>query len=265
MNNFTTNTYEMKREIIIFSNKISKGLNKKETKFIIDMEYGIAFSGSTIISNISRSLKEEIKLKNTIERLCDNLNTFVHYDELYNNYVEVIGDIYGDEPVALFDDSNISKIYGKKFEDLDAVIDASSLDKKITKGYHICVTVTLTVNESQPISLYSQIYSCKSKEFKSMNDFTLKSIDAVKSALKRKFTGVFDKGYDDNKIIDYMGDNYFVIRMNDRRNFLFEGKKKNAYQEALKRNTIFISLFFIIMSETKIRKFTQIVFNNLIC
>ena len=86
MNNFTTNTYEMKREIIIFSNKISKGLNKKETKFIIDMEYGIAFSGSTIISNISRSLKEEIKLKNTIERLCDNLNTFVHYDELYNNY-----------------------------------------------------------------------------------------------------------------------------------------------------------------------------------
>ena len=235
MNNFTTNTYEMKREILNFSDKISKGLNKKETKFIKDMEYGIASSGSTLISNISRSLKEDIKLKNTIERLCDNLNTFDHYDELYNNYVETIGDIYGDEPVALFDDSDISKIYGKKFEDLDDVIDASSQDKKITKGYHVCEAVALTDNEAQPISLYSQIYSCKSKEFKSMNDYTLKSIDAVSNALKRKYTGIFDRGFDDNKIIDYMNDNYFIIRMNDRRVFLFKGKKKNAYEEALKR------------------------------
>lgn len=29
--------------------------------------------------------------------------------------------------------------------------------------------------------------------------------------------------------------NDFVIRMNDKRNFLFKGKKKNAYEEALKR------------------------------
>ena len=260
MNNFTTNTYEMKREILNFSDKISKGLNKKETKFIKDMEYGIASSGSTLISDISRSLKEDIKLKNTIERLCDNLNTFDHYDELYNNYVETIGDIYGDEPVALFDDSDISKIYGKKFEDLDDVIDASSQDKKKTKGYHVCEAVALTDNEAQPISLYSQIYSCKSKEFKSMNDYTLKSIDAVSNALKRKYTGIFDRGFDDNKIIDYMDDNYFIIRMKDSRTFLFKGKKKNAYQEALKRKgKIKMTLWFddnkehdIYVSHTKV-------------
>ena len=46
---------------------------------------------------------------------------------------------------------------------------------------------------------------------------------------------MFDRGYDDNKIIDYMDDNYFVIRMNDRRVFLFKGKKKNVYEEAKKR------------------------------
>ena len=33
MNNFTTNTYEMKREILKFSEKISKNLNKSENKF----------------------------------------------------------------------------------------------------------------------------------------------------------------------------------------------------------------------------------------
>ena len=235
MNNFTTNTYEMKREILNFSEKIAKKLSKSEKKFIQDIEYGIAASGSCLISDISRSLNEDIKLKNTIERLCDNLNSFDDTETLYNNYIEEIGDIYGKEPVVLFDDSDISKVYGKKFEDLDDVMDASSQDKKVTKGYHVCEATILTEKEKQLISVYSQIYSCKSKDFKSMNDYTFKSIEAAKKVLNRKFIGVFDRGYDDNKIIDYMDDNYFIIRMNDRRNFLFKGKKKNAYEEAKKR------------------------------
>ena len=235
MNNFTANTYEMKREIMNFCKKISRGVNKPITKFIKDIEYGIASSGSCLISNISRSLNENIKLKNTIERLCDNLNSFDDTETLYNNYIEKIGDIYGKEPVVLFDDSDISKVYGKKFEDLDDVIDASSQDKKVTKGYHVCEATILTEKENQLISVYSQIYSCKSKDFKSMNDYTFKSIEAAKKVLNRKFIGVFDRGYDDNKIIDYMDDNYFVIRMNDRRVFLFKGKKKNVYEEAKKR------------------------------
>ena len=235
MNNFTTNTYEMKREILNFSEKIAKKLSKSEKKFIQDIEYGIAASGSCLISDISRSLNEDIKLKNTIERLCDNLNSFDDTETLYNNYIEEIGDIYGKEPVVLFDDSDISKVYGKKFEDLDDVIDASSQDKKVTKGYHVCEATILTEKENQLISVYSQIYSCKSKDFKSMNDYTFKSIEAAQKVLNRKFIGVFDRGYDDNKIIDYMDDNYFVIRMNDRRVFLFKGKKKNVYEEAKKR------------------------------
>ena len=235
MSNFTTNTYEMKREILNFSEKIAKKLSKSEKKFIQDIEYGIAASGSCLISDISRSLNEDIKLKNTIERLCDNLNSFDDTETLYNNYIEEIGDIYGKEPVVLFDDSDISKVYGKKFEDLDDVMDASSQDKKVTKGYHVCEATILTEKEKQLISVYSQIYSCKSKDFKSMNDYTFKSIEAAQKVLNRKFIGVFDRGYDDNKIIDYMDDNYFIIRMNDRRNFLFKGKKKNAYEEAKKR------------------------------
>ena len=42
---------------------------------------------------------------------------------------------------------------------------------------------------------------------------------------------------DDNKIIDYVDKtgNYFVIRLKDNRTLLFKGKKKNVYQEALRR------------------------------
>lgn len=104
MTYFTSNTYQLKREILNFSKKVSKGLTKPEEKFIQDIEYGIAASGSCLISNIARSLNEDIKLKNTIERLCDSLNTFDNTEKLYNNYINTIGDIYGDEPIALFDD-----------------------------------------------------------------------------------------------------------------------------------------------------------------
>lgn len=263
MNNFTTNTYEMKREILNFSEKISKNLNKSENKFIKDIEYGIAASGSCLISNISRSLNENIKLKNIVERLCDNLNNFNKEDIIYNNYITEMKNLFGEEPVALFDDSDIAKEYGIKFEDLDDVIDASSKEKKITKGYHVCESVILTEKEKQPISTYSKVYSCKSEGFKSKNNYTIESINSVIKVLNRQFTGVFDRGYDDNKIIDYMGktNNYFVIRMNDRRTFLFKNKKKNAYEEAIKRKgKIRMELWFddnevheVYLSHTKVK------------
>lgn len=41
MNNFNTNLYETKREIINYSNKITEGLKKPTAKFIMDMLYGL--------------------------------------------------------------------------------------------------------------------------------------------------------------------------------------------------------------------------------
>ena len=73
MNNCTMNTYEMKRKIVNFSKKISGGLNKSTSKFVMDMEYGLSKSKSVLLSNIARSLGENINLDNTIERLSDNL------------------------------------------------------------------------------------------------------------------------------------------------------------------------------------------------
>ena len=126
----------------------------------MDMEYGIAKSKSCLISNISRSLDEDIKLKDTIERLCDNLARMNNdeYKIIENNYLEEVKKTLLDEPIFLFDDSDISKRYGMKFEDLDKVLDASSFKKEIVNGYHICEAVSLTKNELQPISIYSKIY-----------------------------------------------------------------------------------------------------------
>ena len=241
MFNYTMDTYEMKREIVNFSKRMTAGVNKSTQKFVMDMQYGISSSGSCLISEISRSLKEKIELKNTIERLCDNLFNITgsELEIIENNYIDEIKNLFADEPIALFDDSDIAKRYGKKFEDLDRVIDASSVNKEVVNGYHICEAVILTKNEKQPISVYSKIYSCQSDDFKSMNEYTKQSIDKVRKVVNRKCNMIFDRGYDDNKIIDLVDKNedYFVIRMDDKRNFFFKGKKKIAMKWQLEEKT----------------------------
>lgn len=239
MNNYTMNTYEVKRDLVTFSKKISEGLNKSTSKFVMDIEYGLSKSRSVLLSNIARSLEETIDLDNTIERLSDNLVLLKDREKeiIKKNYLEEIRDKFAEEAIAIFDDSDISKRYGKKFEDLDRVVDASSPNNEVVNGYHVCEAVILTNKEKQPISVYSEIYSCKSKEFISKNKYTFESIDAVRNVLKRKCNMVFDRGYDDNKIINYVDNNgdYFVIRMEDKRNFLFKGKKKNCHEMAIRR------------------------------
>ena len=239
MNNYTMETYELKREFVNFSKKISKGLNKSTSKFVMDMQYGIAKSKSCLISNIARGLDENIKLNYTIERLCDNLTNLTDEEItiINDNYIKEVKDLFDDEAIAIFDDSDIAKRYGKKFEDLDNVLDASSLKKEIVPGYHVCEAVVLTKKEKQPISLYSKIYSCKSENFISMNKYTKDSIDKVRSVLNRKCNMIFDRGYDDNKIIDYVDKNedYFVIRINDDRTFYFKNKKRKCYDVAIRR------------------------------
>lgn len=240
MSNFTTNTYEMKREIVNFSKNIAKGVNKPTTKFVMNMQYGLAKSGSCLISEIARSLNEDIKLGNTIERICDNLvNLYQEEKEIiWNNYInEVRKNILEEENIVLFDDSDINKEYSQKLEDLDRVVDASSQDKKIVNGYHVCEATVLTKNQKQPMSIYSKIYSCKSTDFKSKNTYTLESINEAQKIVGKSFIGVFDRGYDDKKIIDYMSkeERQFVIRLNEVRELLFKGKKRKVGEVAKTR------------------------------
>ena len=52
MSNCTMNSYEMKRDILNFSKKLSEGVNKTTSKFVMDMQFGLAKSG-----NIQRSIR----------------------------------------------------------------------------------------------------------------------------------------------------------------------------------------------------------------
>ena len=74
MLNSTTNTYTLKREILTFSNKISKHLSKPDKKFSAEMTYGMLASRSCLLTDVVDQLHEDSKKVNSVERLTRHLN-----------------------------------------------------------------------------------------------------------------------------------------------------------------------------------------------
>ena len=69
MAHFTSNTYQLKRKILNFTNKISHKLTKPDRKFTADMTYGILASQSCLLTDIADYLHEPVKKVNVVERL----------------------------------------------------------------------------------------------------------------------------------------------------------------------------------------------------
>jgi len=228
MNNFNTETYEMKREIANFSKKLTKNSNKIQKKFTLDMLYGISKSKSVLLSSISDSLIEKTKRINTIDRLSVNLDKDL--DPCINeNYLKLAINELDEKPIIIVDDSDVVKPTANKFEDLGVVRDGSKSTKSknvYEKGYHVTEMVGMTKNQKQPISLYSHIHSSMEKEYTSDNAETFKALDTVITALNRKAIFTFDRGYDFNNLFKYMENNEqdYVIRLTEKRNIFYHGK-----------------------------------------
>ena len=249
MSYFTTNTYQLKREIVNFSKKICKNSNKPTSKFVTDMLYGISKSKDILLSSISEALDENISKINTIDRLSNNLSLDLD-ESIFLNYCNLAFDALGDEPVFLVDDSDVTKPLGNKFEALGIVRDGSSKDKSYEKGYHHTEIVGLTNNFKQPISLFSKIHSSTQKEYISNNNVTYEGLNFVVTLLnERSLQGTFvlDRGYDSNDIFNYFfnKNQHFVIRLTEKRKIYYKHRwnkittLRDAYKGKLKFNIMF--------------------------
>ena len=232
MLNSTSNTYTLKREILNFTNKISKKLSKPDKKFTADMTYGMLASGSCLLTDIVDCLHEDSKKVNSVERLTRHLNKGTPVKAL-SAYLSVIRKWIPDEPVIHIDDSDIVKPDGYKFESLGIVRDGSkSTDTKniYEKGYHVTEACVLT-KSNHPVSIFSEIHSSKEKSFTSTNDITFSAMERG-AAMFGKATFVMDRGYDDNKMflkLDELKQDY-VIRLTAKRKLFFHGKWVPATQ-----------------------------------
>jgi hypothetical protein len=225
MTNYSTIGHNIKRGIFNFCEKLSKGLTRPNQKFITDMVYGLKASQTCNLTDISRNLKEDIKLDKTVERLSRNLMTFDDEKKLNENYWNTIKSSFNDDTVIIFDDSDVSKTYSTKLEGICQVRDGST--GNITNGYWTAGVSALTSKYKQPIPIYNRIYSTNEEGYVSRNAETIKSLEFVSAHFPKNNIRTFDRGYDAGFLFDYLipKDENFIVRMVGNRNCLYKGKK----------------------------------------
>lgn len=226
MLNSTTKTYTLKREILTFSNKISKHLSKPDKKFSADMIYGMLASKSCMLTDIVEQLHENTKKINSVERLSRHLEKGISQKATVS-YLQTIKKWVPDEPVIHIDDSDVTKPDGYKFEALGIVRDGSestSTKNVYKKGYHVTEACVLT-KSNHPVSIFSRIHSSSEKDYKSANAITFEAMEQG-AALFEKATFAMDRGYDDNKMFLKMEElkQDYVIRLKSNRKLLYHNK-----------------------------------------
>lgn len=243
----TSITYQMKREILTFSHKISKKLTRPEKKFMADMTCGMLASGSCLLTDIADQLHEDTKKVNSVERLTRHLNKGI-LKNAQQSYLSLIRKWAPNDPVIHIDDRDVTKPDGYKFEALGIVRDGSestSAKSVYKKGYHVTEATVLTEN-SHPVSFFSEIHSSKEKSFTSINDITSSAIQRG-VALFGKATFVMDRGYDDNKMflsLDKLKQDY-VIRIKTNRKLLLHNRWMTAAELCNRRKgKVKMSLFY---------------------
>lgn len=220
--------YEMKRHLANFSSKISQGFKCPQQKFIHQMLYGILAGNKLHLSEIARSLKENITLKKTIDRLSRNLNSFEGKQLIMQNYLSLVKQyIKEDYAVIVIDNSDIAKPASQKMEALSEIRDGST--GKITQGYLTIEATVLSESKKMPLPVYEKVFSTAESGFISETYENLCCLQSLSENFSPKCVRTLDRGFDANDYYRYFlkHDERFVIRAKKNRNVIYNGKTCN--------------------------------------
>jgi hypothetical protein len=186
-------------------------------KFVGQMLFGIQASQDVKLSNIARSLKEEIALIKTEDRLSRNLKSIKLEIELSSQLAKMASQRVEVDTVLCLDRSDIRKEYAKKMEYLAPVQDGST--GEVHAGYWLCDITGAQVNGTEIVPLYQKLYSAEAKEFASENAEVLAGIDQVRAHTQGRGIWAVDRGGDRKKLLEPLLERQerFVIRSTGKR------------------------------------------------
>lgn len=224
-------TAQLKRQIIKYVNNITmgEGVKKVKKRWIKEMIFGIQATKDIKLSNIARSIQEDIPLIKTEGRLSRQTND-VDATRFINEQLLKQGKYYiKDETVLAIDISDIKKRYGEKMEYLARVRDGSEGD--IVNGYNIISVMGAEVDSENLIPMYGALYSSRSEDFVSENVEILNGVEALRKEIGTKGIWCMDRGGDRKKLYNWLLYHklQFVIRLNFKRDLVNrKGKKKSV-------------------------------------
>ncbi len=145
----------LKAQLTKFSLELCASLSKPLAGFVSEMLFGIQSSQDVKLSNIARSLKEEITLIRTEKRLSRNLKSAELEKELTPQLVRMGSSRIQPNTVLALDLSDIRKEYAQKMENLATVRDGSTGELHL--GYWLCDVTGAEVNGGEIVPLYQKL------------------------------------------------------------------------------------------------------------
>jgi len=208
-------------------------VGKTARRFCLEALYGIISRGSVRLSEIARSLEEEIPLIKTENRLSRQAQRQGLWRVLTDYAIARAAPRVGRDTLLVVDPSDLTKKYGRKMEYLAQVRDGS--EKKLAEGYWLCQIVAVECGGQEITPLVNHLWSQEAPEFRSENDEILGCMDRVRKHLGAGLgIWVMDRGGDRGTLIRpwlERGER-FVVRLLGNRHLLYRGRAILAYELA---------------------------------
>lgn len=176
---------------------VAAGLGSIQRALVADVVVGISKSGSCHVSEIGRALNEKAKLMDTERRLSVGLAAPDDQTELMRlAYLDTVALAASKMDFIVVDGSELVKPYGKTFEHLDIVRDASSPRKELKPGYW-AVEIEATDKAHRNLPLWCEVFSTKAPDYAGWRETFLSAMEAVIARVGRRLPYLFDRGFDD--------------------------------------------------------------------
>ena len=216
----------LKAQLTKFASDLSAGLSKPLAKFVSEMLFGIQASQDVKLSQIARSLKEEIPLIKTEDRLSRNLQAKVLEDHLSARLVKLGSRRVEANSVLCLDLSDVRKEYAEKMEYLDQVWDGS--EGEVHAGYWLLSVTAAEVEGSEITPLYQKLFSAQAEDFVSENAEMLEGVDRIRTHTGGRGIWAMDRGGDRRKLLEPLLERgeRFVIRSTGQRSVISRRKRK---------------------------------------
>jgi hypothetical protein len=172
-------------------------LSAEDTALAAEIVVSISRTGKVHLSEVARRLKDKdeelIDPERAVsEQLAAKRSTL---DGLCDGWLQTVAPTAKRLSFITVDGSDHAKPYGKAFEYLDWVRDASDPDKRIVPGYWT-VQIDALDELHRMLPLVSQVFSTQAPEYKSWYDSFLRPMLRVLARLGREHTWLFDRGFD---------------------------------------------------------------------
>ena len=215
---------KIRGQMVRFSGEVSVGMSKPARRFIAEAIYGIQARQSVLLSEIARSLNEEIRLKKTETRLSNEIGRWGLGERVERNVLRLGARRIGMDTLLVVDLSDIMKRYGRRMEYLGRVRDGSR--KEIGNGYETLQVVGTELDGVHITPLIHRLYSSGAPGFVSENEEIVRAVRDVSREVGDRGIYVIDRGGDRRKLYYPLlgAGRRFIIRLVGVRFLEYRGK-----------------------------------------